>query len=259
MKTLVKSPEPANLTAFRTANPDGTWDEMRHDALACGQEAVQDIYSQSILDQKGLCAYCECRIRTDDKLHRQIEHFHPKSDRSTDKNWDLDWQNMLAVCDGGSRAETKHARQKNLSCDASKKNLVYDGVLLNPLAVPPFPNLFVVNRGTGKLKPDEKTCSGVIVLDNQYGTTEALVKNTIEILNLNCSRLSDLRLMVVEAIENQKAQYRKKGVVPKDALRELSGRYFSQHLPSWPEFFTTIRCCLGQAAEEYLRSIQYQG
>ncbi len=258
MKTVVKSmPEPDNLAAFRTADPNGAWEDLRNGALHHGHEALQEIYSRTIRDQKGLCAYCECRIRVEDTLHRRIEHFHPKSDRSSNKNWDLDWQNMLAVCDGGTRSG--HPLPKNMHCDARKGSVVYDGNLLNPLLLPLFPSLFAIHKRTGELKADKRACAGVTIRNNHCGTTKALVENTIEILNLNCPRLSDLRLAVVEAIDAQKKQCRKKGMDPKEALRELVKRFFSTNLPDWPEFFTTIRCCLGQTAEEDLHSINYQG
>ena len=40
------------------------------------------------------------------------------------------------------------------------------------------------------------------------------------------------------------------------ALRTLAERYFRQ---PWPGFFTTIRLCLGAAAEQYLTDTGFQG
>ena len=49
---------------------------------------------------------------------------------------------------------------------------------------------------------------------------------------------------------------RQRGVPASEYAKNLVNRYFNME---WPEFFTTLRCCLGIAAEEYLHSIDYQG
>jgi len=57
-------------------------------------------------------------------------------------------------------------------------------------------------------------------------------------------------------MEKNKKFLRDKGVSPAKMPEELVRRYFGK---KWPEFFTTLRCLLGAAAEDYLESIDYQG
>jgi len=75
-------------------------------------------------------------------------------------------------------------------------------------------------------------------------------------LNLNCERLAARRRLLVLNIDQNKKTLRKKGISPTETPEKLASRYFRT---KWPEFFTTLRCCLDQAAENYLRSVNYQG
>jgi len=175
---------------------------------------------------------------------------------------------MLAVCDGGSGSsqdeQKTHPLPKNLSCDAYKDRLVQmgglpvacEGYLLNPLDIPAFPQLFAFEKGTWCLKPDEEGCAFVDIPGNAYETTKELVSFTINNLNLNCDRLKDLRKRLVYNVERNIKKLRESGYKPADMPERLVQRYFRN---KWPEFFTTLRCLLGDAAEEYLASINYQG
>ena len=87
-------------------------------------------------------------------------------------------------------------------------------------------------------------------------TTTELVNQTIKILNLNCNRLTEKRQLLVRNIDHNKKVLRKKGIPPADMYENLVQRYFQR---KWPEFFTTLRCCLGPAAEDHLLSIDFQG
>jgi uncharacterized protein (TIGR02646 family) len=241
---------------------------MRDDNAAGGSLAVRDCREHAVRDQYGLCAYCEQEIAAHDALHCRIEHFHPKSDRTGTHNWALDWNNMLAVCDGGERTpaqkRTIHPLPANLSCDAHKNHALQsgglpvdcEGRLLNPLDITAFPNLFVLDKGTGHLDADDAVCRAAPMPGNKQASTSELVRYTIKVLNLNCERLATKRRLLVVDIDQRKKRLRQKGIPPADMPRKLIARYFSAQ---WPEFFTTIRCCLGQAAEEYLQSVDYRG
>jgi uncharacterized protein (TIGR02646 family) len=256
MKRVLKGAEPASLASFRSAEPSAAWEEMRNDALHNGKETYKDCRAKSIADQHGLCAYCECRI--DSESHSRVEHFHPKSDTSTRHNWHLDWQNMLATCDGGeSAASETEPLPDNLSCDAYKNHLANKGKLsgdmeqemFNPLQLPAFPNLFKLNKGTGHLEVDTSVCALASVDADK-------LRRTVEILNLNCERLAKQRRKIVVNIDKNKKARRQKQCRPEEMPAFLIQRYFNGN---WPEFFTTIRCCLGQAAEDHLRAIGYTG
>jgi len=68
--------------------------------------------------------------------------------------------------------------------------------------------------------------------------------------------LTDRRKRLVYNIEKNKKKLREMGFTPSEMPEMLVKRYFSS---KWPEFFTTLRCLLGSAAEEYLVKIDYQG
>lgn len=267
MKRVYKSDPPQELVDFTQNNPNASWEAMCNDAFG-GLDAARMCRDQAILDQNGLCAYCEMEVSSDKPRNRRIEHFHPKSDVTESHNWSLDWINMLAVCDGGSESsheiKVTHPLPENLSCDAHKDRLTQnkelplscEGYILNPLKIPPFPNLFAFNKGTGHLKPDDTACSNVKLPECVFNSTTELVNNTITVLNLNCERLAEKRRRIVVDIDRNKKRLRDRGVPLTDAPKKLLERYFST---KWPEFFTTLRCCLGDAAEEYLVSIDYNG
>lgn len=255
MKRVLKGNEPATLSQFRKACPSATWDQMRDDALHGGQNACKACRDQAIKNQHGLCAYCECKISPEQPTHCRVEHFHPKSDISTSHNWALDWQNMLATCDGGEKEGSDATPlPANLSCDVSKKART---IAINPLKLPAFPNIFVFDKGTGHLAPDPTACAATAPPINADE-----LKKTIEILNLNCERLARQRRQIVVNIDRNKKVLREKKYNPQTAQTAqtaqtlLIKRYFNT---KWPEFFTTIHCCLGKAAEDHLSSINYNG
>ena len=268
MKKVRKGLAPEALLEYSSARPNVTWEQMNNDNAHGGGQAAHECRNQAIRDQNGLCAYCEISISSDLPRHRRIEHFHPKSDIEGTHNWSLDWGNMLAVCDGGSSssqdARRIHPLPGNLSCDAHKDRMIQtgklpvscEGHLLNPLSIPVFPNLFELDKGTGHFRPNESSCATVEIPDNNYETTAAMVGETITLLNLNCDRLASKRKLLVNNIEHNKKTLRKKGVPTSEYAEKLVNRYFNME---WPEFFTTLRCCLGIAAENYLHSIDYQG
>ena len=271
MKRVLKGNEPQTLVTFRNAIPDGTWDQMKNDPHFGGPRAYSDCRSQTITDQNGLCAYCEINIRDNAPLKCRIEHFHPKSDTNSRHNWALDWQNLFGVCNGGTRPEVAavgfhlEPTRENLSCDAHKGQMIqsgrlpaqFEGWIINPLQLPASPSLFRLEMSTGRLLPDARACAnGLPGLNNRHARVENLVQNTIDMLNLNCDRLTQSRLRVIHDIEHNKKEQRKRGVTPQQGLANLANLYFRI---SWPAFFTTIRLCLGQAAEDYLHGAAFQG
>jgi len=144
MKRVCKSlPAPKALQDYMSAYPDATWDQMRDDNTQGGYQAAHDCRDQALRNQHDLCAYCERKIAADDPLHCQVEHFHPKSDSTGTRNWDLDWGNMLAVCDGGSSSlqgeREIHPLSENLSCDVHKNRMIQKGEL---------PEVFLTNNFT---------------------------------------------------------------------------------------------------------------
>ena len=267
MKRVIRLDEPAELMRYRAANPVNTWEQMRGEAD--GRAAYATVRLQLLNGQGGLCGFCEIGIHESESLQCRVEHFHPKSDTSTAHNWALDWQNMLAVCMGGSQRHqppphTLEPLPENLSCDAHKDRMISTGQLavhcggwiIDPLVLPAFPSPFFLEKSTGRLLPDERACAGMVVPGNRHPGTQELVQHTIDMLNLNCTRLCEARKQVLWDIERSKKKLRLENIRPEQALRTLAERYFRQR---WPAFFTTIRFCLGAAAEQYLTDIGFQG
>ncbi len=264
MKRVAKGAEPAALQAYRQAQPQALWEAMRGDVLHGGAQAYADIRTQTHEDQGGLCAYCEIDIRQNDSLKSRIEHFHPKSDRGAGVNWALAWDNMLAVCAGGSyrygaAPHTLEPLEENLSCDAHKDRWIQqkrlpkacEGWVLDPLGLPGWPgSLFKLNKSNGELEANAAVCAGFDPWPgNQHADMQTLVTFTIAALNLNCERLRQARLLLVRDVERQKKKQRDKGFGPQQGLDNLAQRYLRVR---WPGFVTTVCLCLDGAAQRHL-------
>lgn len=285
MKRVARLPEPQQLTDYRTQCPESTWKELCEDPLDGGMSAHRAIKRTTLAQQRCLCAFCEQRIYNevpDLSINHNIasirtEHFHPKSDKSTDTNWHLIWENLWAVCDGGDnwppmaladprqRVEPKH---ENKSCDAFKNDQVIsgklsqqpEGWLLAPDSIPAFPNLFRFST-KGEIKADADVLAVVIIQGNRLPSTEMLVEATITHLNLNCSRLSRLREAVIEELDI--AFFERMESEP-DRGPEIMADFASYIFvvdpqKPWPEYFSLYRWYLGDAAEARLQQIGYTG
>lgn len=104
MKKVKKGLGPNSLHAYVELSPDGSWTNCRKNV-----SRKKDIQDALKYDQGGICAYCEIDLKELDVSSSnnvvpdfRVEHFHPKSDNSTAHNWNLDWNNLLACCNGGS-------------------------------------------------------------------------------------------------------------------------------------------------------------
>lgn len=271
MKRVLQGAEPAALTRFRGRAPHGTWEQMRDDAHADGRSLYESIRAALIGSQRGLCAYCEICIGDNDPMKCRVEHFHPKSDQDPTCNWALAWGNLLAVCNGGSHPHVAtpgfylKPRTDNLSCDAHKDRMIQqreltlpcEGAIVDPHLLPAFPSLVRVHFSTGALQPDARSCGACAPWPgNRHGSVEDLVAFTIRMLNLNCDRLRQARLVILRHVESQKKKLRQAGWEADVALGKLATQHFR---PEWPAFFSTLRTCLGPAAEAHLRSLGFQG
>jgi len=243
------------MTVYAQHYPENNWDDFYNTS------DYKEIKTLIFSEQGGLCAFCENEIL---EIHKQrIEHFHPKSDKTnSNHNWALDWKNVIGVCLGGSDVDKSvHPLPANLSCDAYKDYLITtkklseicEGYLFNPLHLPAFPCLFDFDKRTGELKPKEDY-AGIEFENNQYGSTAELVAKTIENLNLNCDRLNQQRLRVFWQYEKEIQKAREKQ--DRQFKSKLAKHWFQKQ---WLPFFTTRRILLGNHAENYLTSINYQG
>ena len=275
MKTIAKSLSPNELTTFAGLFPNGSWDPDFRDYAVPPNSAGHDykqIKKRIVVDQGGLCAYCERPLRELGPTLQRVEHYHPKSDTSVPGvNWGLLWSNVIVVCTGGENDDKNlYPRPTNLSCDAYKNHwlgalklkpaalLTLLGSLQNPLTLLPFPCPFGFDRQTGKLLVDGTVCSAIdTALNLQAGTTFAIIDRTINTaLNLNCDRLCADRREVLFQYNRELTRARAENLTAENFKKMMALKWFGK---KWPSFFTTRRILLGQFAEIQLSAAGYVG
>lgn len=254
MKKTPKSAIPPALNTYIAANPNNTWEKFTE--RKGRRKAVQAVLKT---DQSGLCAYCEINMKAKDAsgdADFRVEHFHPKSDLSTPPNWNLDWHNLLAVCHGGSSKTVVEAATRFTtlhSCDVPKADNIWDTVILNPLNLPASPALFKFDRSTGSMTINEPNCA--------QATIDPLkAQATVDNLQLDGSRLRNLRKPVMEVLNAKLIALVNSGVPLIDARQTLAQTLLKKDAQQhWPPFFSAIRHYLGNAAEQQLHAIAYDG
>lgn len=260
MKKVNKSACPDALSHFTTQRPHATWEQLRKSK---GRQLYKEIKQLIFTDQGELCAYCERNLKDSPQDEKQVEHFHSKSDDSIpNKNWALDWDNMLGVCTGGKKTKATHPLPENLSCDAYTNHLEMlellpkqcEGYILNPLDILASPSFFKFDKATGRLEVNLATSSEYTPRYNQFDTVAELVSNTINAFNLNCDRLNKDRLEIFNQYQHQIMIARQRN--DEKIHEKLTRAWFNNQ---WPSFFTTRRILLGSHSELYLTSIQYNG
>ena len=111
---------------------------MCDDGLNFGPTTYSEIKVTLLRGQRRLCAYCEMELAKgtdadvilENRRLQRVEHFHEKEDEiNRPPNWDLMWENLWAVCMGGSvnpparepvdPRQTMQPIKDNLSCDAA--------------------------------------------------------------------------------------------------------------------------------------------
>lgn len=269
MKQVFKSAEPPCLKAYRSSRPSDSWDQMKNNSQYYGKAVYDCIAELILIDQGGLCAYCEIEISRSLNTFR-IDHFVAKSLSNLAHNWGLDWENMLACCKGGENQHTRgrnhfeEPRRKNLSCDAHVNRLVQKGgagiplddrrgLVINPLSLRTSPLLIRFDTDQGTLKPHPQRCAGISIEGNKYSSTFELLENTIRVFNLNCPRLCRARKDWFDELEDKLETERQAGRSAADVSSELCEHLLS---PPYPSFFTVSRLWLGPIAEEFLQGIQ---
>lgn len=161
MIPIYKKPEPHLLTTYRKTS--GASYQNMHGASVSGEGGhdTQDVYSvvlDSLMKEQGyICAYCMQRI-SNERGKATIEHIVP---RSYARDKELDYRNMVAVCNGNRDARDNKIK----TCDAHRGNAK---MIVNPL--------------------DPTTLSGIGYRKNGkiYSTDERINQDLDVVLNLNC-------------------------------------------------------------------------
>ena len=110
------------------------------------------------------------------------------------------------------------------------------------------------NNVIGELKVNSSTCVNYRPSSNNFDTVDELVINTIDVFNLNCERLKSIRLKVFHDYERTIKLARNNN--NPQIKSQLAKVWFNK---KWPSFFTTRRIILGDHAEQYLKTLQYNG
>lgn len=177
MIPIIKRPEPVCLTNFRASHGKNGYSLLDH--------ATKSKILESLLSEQGfLCAYCMTKISLNQAT---IEHWYPQaqSENTTDTNgiYSLDYNNMLAVCNGGEGLDGI-----TLHCDKSKKEYL---IKFNP-SNPNHHNrlgIFYTKDGTINSTDNE--------FNSQLSPQEK--KSYLGTLNLNIPSLKNDRKAVIKA------------------------------------------------------------
>lgn len=113
MRNITKSAEPSSLTAWRAEQPTNYLEYRDKDILR----------DHLIAEQRGLCCYCQCRIRAEWNAMK-IEHW---ASHSGHENLRLVYSNLLAACNGH-----KGSRKRDQHCDTFKDDKILARNPANP-------------------------------------------------------------------------------------------------------------------------------
>lgn len=250
MRAIRTAEEPACFTAWRDSNPAATWQAFK-DANGGleGSGCTAQVFGNLALAQFQLCAFCE--IRLSPPLGAQVEHWHPKSDRSTVHNWALDFDNLMAACEGGVRADIPDGRavhpiRETMHCGAAKEGKDWTNALLDPRKhVPSQPALFEV-RDDGR----------ITVRDVAAPELKARAEATITKLNLNSKALLPLRKARWDALTaDVAAEVERLGGSIDAARAAYEAAAVRNLLPTdgtLIQFWTTARSYFGNFAEDVI-------
>ena len=197
MRNIQKGQEPESLTSYRTCRDRG------HDGYVDYEDYRSkhgdDLLESLIREQRGLCCYCMKRITQESAT---VEHWYPQSKYKEDRekngknnnprmlidltdHGDLDYCNLLAVCDGNKKHQREHHH-----CDASRGNVPLD---FNP-----------ANRNHNVESRTQFTNSGKIhprgERNPKPGTESEFYKQLDIYLNLNYPRLKNQRKSILDTI-----------------------------------------------------------
>lgn len=240
MKRVAFGAEPKVLADFRSANPAATWSQFKHEP---GNEVVFDTLASA---QGFLCAYCEIGIDRR-RLRGEVEHFEPKSSASADRNFHLEFANLLACCEGGIHswdtdrslppiAETRH-------CGALKGDTSPAGLILNPRSVPAHPTIWRTTS-QGRLEVDGNACL-------QAGVNPDLAATTLDALGLNRPVLVRLRAALLAALDGELAVLLDEEI-PDYLVNRGADLLVPTEAGHLSAFWSTIRAWVGPSIEPFL-------
>lgn len=135
MILIQRGKEPDSLLKYRKSFPEACYEELP-------AEPTKDIREQMWTEQKGLCAYCMCKLNSPKDV--RIEHYlerNPK-DKEYDAASTLDYKNMLGVCYGNSLQPG--TKEEDKTCDAHRGNKL---LTVNPYDLTSIRKIFYTSDG----------------------------------------------------------------------------------------------------------------
>lgn len=247
IRTLLAST--AGLSEYLTQDGDKASWQGFHDYDA-GRAFVE--LRDTLVDvQRWLCGYCESQLLR--SIDCQIEHVIPQSDPVRGASIVFKTCNLIACCEGGTRAKifgsgsqsTDPERflpplKENMSCGARKQDQTIED-FIDPRSLPDSPPLFRVGLN-GDIAADADACANV-------GVPVEAAENTIDFLGLNVPRLRLARRNFLAALDNLDAgTLDHDSAIYEEALRAL----LPQNDGKLRKFFTTSRTYFGPVAESIL-------
>ena len=185
MKYIKKQKEPKSLN------------DRRNDPDVAIYKAQKDWQCQLLKEQGYICAYCMGRIslnHKDGRLGMKIEHYISQYlSKERGLNLDLQWQNMLGVCDGkaGKKPHCDQAQGKNneegIFIEGKVKGKVELNIL-NPLDITKSEKI-VTYSSFGEILPNAE--------DDKL--REKIIQDLDYILNLNDEKLRDYRAIAIDS------------------------------------------------------------
>lgn len=250
---------PPLLGAYTLESPGNDWEQLKGN----NDPAYQEIKTQLIADQHGLCCYCENTMLLFDGQGLddfRVEHFHPKRPHVPPPNHALNWSNMLGSCSGGNVrgiGDSSRFTSPDHSCDVPKDSKNLTNVILDPQTdIPLFPRLF-----------DFKEDGSMHVSAQCPPPLQAKAQASIDELRLSpqptkkvpVPRLCRFRKTVIDQLEVNVDELIQQGKTIGEAYTELAQTHLNNPAPNWSAFFTCIRWFLGGAAEDQLHAIGFSG
>lgn len=151
------------------------------DAHYDGYQDKQDVRDQLVSEQRGLCCYCQSRIRSDSNAMK-IEHWQSQSDDKYPER-QLDYSNMLGACLGGQKYGEKSPRAMH-HCDTAKGDSDLCFSVCDPA------------------RPIERQIH--FLGDGEISSENAAIDDAINtVLNLNLPRLVSNRKAVLDAFQQR--------------------------------------------------------
>lgn len=173
MRTIQKGREPRSLQTYRHI-VDATFGNLP-------KEIKEEIQTQLVEEQHGLCCYCQSRIRADG-TGMKIEHWQSQSEDKYPER-QLDYTNMLGACLGGEKHGEKSPRETH-HCDTAKGDADLCFSVCDPV------------------RPVEREIR--FLGDGRIESTDIIINNDLDkVLNLNWARLVSNRKAVLEAFKQR--------------------------------------------------------